>query len=154
MGLASSFFGRKGVLTIDEIKMLERCNNDLKLVVPELDKSARQYFASLRQLSSEILDITKGKKTSNNEAKKRDKWKLVYEKIKVIVNELDPLGVADFVDDEYDDLNFKIYSTLLISKDEKKLFHVIKNELLEYYGVTIPDDTISKATTELTKLDT
>jgi len=154
MGLATKFFSRKGVLTADEIKTLELCNNDLKLVVPELDKSSRQYFASLRQLAGEILDISKGKKTSDGEAAKRDKWKFVYEKIKVIVNELDPLGVADIVDDEYDALNFKIYSTLLTSNDENNLLNVIKTELTDYYGVTIPDDAISKATADLVKLET
>lgn len=154
MGLATTFFSRKYALTVDEIKMLELCYNDLKLVVPELDKSSRQYFASLRQLASEILEVTKGKKTSASEVAKRDNWKFVYDKIKVIVNELDPLGVADIVDDEYDDLNFKIYSTLLTSKGEKNLFNVIKTELTDYYGVTIPDDAISKATADLVKLET
>lgn len=154
MGLLTTFFARKGTLTADEVKTLELCNNDLKLVVPELDKTARQYFASLRQLASEIIEISKGKKASHDEAEKRDKWKFVYDRIKVIVNELDPLGVADMVDDEYDDLNFKIYSTLLTSKDENKLFNVIKTELADYYGVTIPDKAISKATADLVKLET
>jgi len=152
--LAEKFISRKGVLSADEIKILDICYSDLKLIVPELQKFERQYFASLRQLAGEILAISKGKKTTDSEIKKRDGWKLVYPKIKVIVNELDPLGVADMVDDEYDDLNFKIYSTLLTSKDEKKIFKIIKNELINYYSVTIPDDAILKATAELVKIET
>jgi hypothetical protein len=152
MGLATCFLGSKGHLTTDQINMLNWCYADLNKIVPQLDKLERQYFASLRQLAKEILETTSGKKLSNNEIAKRHQWKKVYNQIKDIVNELDPLGVADIVDDEYDDLNFRIYSQLLVDRDDSKVRNSIQTMLNEYYGVTVIDKDLIETIKKLNKI--
>ena len=152
MGFASRFLGSKGHLTADEIRMLTSCLNDLKKIVPQLEKVERQYFASLRQLAKDILEATSGKKISDNEIAKRHQWKKVYNQIKDIVNELDPLGVADIVDDEYDDLNFRIYSQLLVDRDESKVRKSIQTMLSDYYGVTVADNDLNETIKKLNNI--
>lgn len=143
MGLTTCFLGSKGHLTTDQLNMLSSCYADLNKIVPQLDKLERQYFASLRHLAKEMLEATSGKKLSDNEIAKRHQWKKVYNQIKDIVNELDPLGVADIVDDEYDDLNFKIYSQLLVDREDSKVRYSIQTMLSEYYGVTVTDNDLN-----------
>lgn len=152
MGLTSRFLGSKGHLTTDEIKMLDCCLADLNKIVPQLDKHERQYFASLRHLAKDILEITRGKKISDNEIAKRHQWKKVYNQIKDIVNDLDPLGVADIVDDEYDDLNFRIYSQLLTDREDSKVRHSIQTMITEYYGVTVTDNDLNETVKKLNSI--
>ncbi len=152
MGLASRFLSSKGHLTADEIRMLTSCLNDLIKIVPQLEKVERQYFASLRQLAKYILEATSGKKISDNEIAKRHQWKKVYNQIKDIVNELDPLGVADIVDDEYDDLNYRIYSQLLVDRDESKVRKSIQTMLSDYYGVTVNDNDLNETIKKLNSI--
>lgn len=152
MGLTSRFLGSKGHLTTDEIKMLDSCLADLNKIVPQLDKHERQYFASLRHLAKDILEITRGKKISDNEIAKRHQWKKVYNQIKDIVNDLDPLGVADIVDDEYDDLNFRIYSQLLTDREDSKVRHSIQTMITEYYGVTVTDNDLNETVKKLNSI--
>ena len=152
MRLTSCFLVSKGHLTTDEIIMLDSCLADLNKIVPQLDKHERQYFASLRHLAKDILQITRGKKTSDNEIAKRHKWKKVYNPIKEIVNELDPLGVAGIVDDEYDDLNFRIYSQLLVNREDSKVRHSVQTMLKEYYGITITENDLNEAIKKLNNI--
>lgn len=85
--------------------------------------------------------------------KNRPDWKSVYDKInKIVNNDLDPLGVADAIVDEYSGLTFKIYSTLLTSKDENNLIRTIKETIEDSYEVTIPDTNISIAVKKLVDL--
>jgi hypothetical protein len=149
MGLTSRFLDSRGHLTTDEIVMLDSCLADLNKIVPQLAKHERQYFASLRHLAKDILEITRGKKISDNEIAKRHQWKKVYNQIKDIVNELDPLGVADIVDDEYDDLNFRIYSQLLVDREDSKVRHSIQTMLTEYYEVTVTDNDLNETVKKL-----
>ena len=152
IGLTSRFLGSKGHLTKEEIKMLDSCFSDLNKIVPQLDKCEKQYFASLRQLAKEILEVTRGEKLSDDEIAKRHQWKIVYNQIKTIVNDLDPLGVADIVDDEYDDLNFRIYSQLLVDREDSKVRNSIQKMLLEYYGVTVADNDLNETVKKLNNI--
>jgi len=149
MGLISSFLSNKGYLTVDEIKMLDSCLSDLNKIVPQLEKIEKQYFASLKQLAKDILTFSRGKIFSNDEVEKRHKWKIVYNQIKKIVNELDPLGVADIVDDEYDDLNFRIYSQLLADREDNKVRYAIQTILHEDYGISVSDNDLDETVKKL-----
>jgi len=85
-----------------------------------------------------------------SDIKNRHNWKSVYDKINSIVNsDLDPLGVADAIDDEYSILVFKIYSTLLISKDKENLINIIKKTISDNYEVTISEIDVSSAVKKL-----
>ncbi len=152
MGLVSQFISKKVHLEVDKIKMLERCYADLKSIVPQFDKNEKQYFASLKQLANDTLDIAKSRKLSDTEIEHRHKWKSVYKQIKDIVNELDPLGVADMVEDEYDDLNFKIYSLLLGNRQDSKVFSAIKTFIGNYYGVQVDDEDLNKTIIKLNSI--
>ena len=153
MGIASKFFGSKGHLKADDLRMLGECYSELKQIVPNLDKSERQYFASMKQLAQEMLEFASRSKLSESEIELRYKWKKVYDQIKIIVNELDPLGVADVVDDEYDGLNFRVYSQLLQSKDETKMFETIKSFVSKDYETDLPDADVMKAAKQLIKIE-
>lgn len=152
MGLTTCFLGSKGHLTTDQINMLNSCYADLNRIVPQLDKLEKQYFASLRQLAKDLLEATSGKKLSDTEIAKRHQWKKVYNHIKDIINELDPLGVADIVDDEYDDLNFRIYSQLLVYREDSKVRNSIQRMLSEYYGVTVTDNDLYETIKKLNSI--
>lgn len=152
MGLGTCFIGSKGYLTVEQINMLNSCYADLNKIVPQLDKLEKKYFASLRQLAKEMLEATNGKKLSDNEIAKRHQWKKVYSQIKEIVNELDPLGVADIVEDEYDDLNFRIYSQLLLDREDDKVRNLIQKMLSEYYGVTVTDNDLNETIKKLNRI--
>jgi hypothetical protein len=153
IGLVSRFIGCKGHLLESEIKMLETCLSDLNKIVPELEKNEKQYFASLRHLAKDTLDYSKRRKISDNEVSKRHKWEKVYDQIKVIVNEIDPLGVSDIIDDEYDDLNFKIYSQLLKDRQDDKVFSVIKSTIEKDYEVQISGIKIREAIEKLKNIN-
>ena len=85
--------------------------------------------------------------------KDRLDWKNIYDKINVIVNKhLDPLGVADSIDDEYSGLVFKIYSTLLETKDKTHLANTIKKTIQDYYETSIPDNIISSAVEKIVEI--
>jgi hypothetical protein len=152
MELASRFLDSKGYLTKDEMQKLASCFADLSKIVPQLDTRERQYFASLRQLSKDILEHTSEKKLSDNEIVKRHQWKRVYSQIKEIVNELDPLGVADIADDEYDDLNFRIYSQLLVDREAHKVRNLIRDMLNENYGVAVTDNELNETVKKLNSI--
>jgi hypothetical protein len=149
IGIASKFIAHKGHLSIEELKILENCFVELKTIVPHLEKNERQYFASLRQLAKEMLEFAKDKVLPNAELEKRNNWKIVYNQIKNIVNEIDPLGVADMVDDEYDDLNFRIYSQLLEDRQDDKMLITIKKFIAEYYETQVNERQIADAVLKL-----
>jgi len=149
MGLTTCFLKRKGHLTSAETKMLESCFEDLKKIIPQLEQNERQYFASLKQLAHEMLEISKIGKLSDSEVAKRQEWAIVYNQIKDIVNELDPIGVADLVDDEYDDLNFRIYSQLLTDRQDRIVFTTIKTFIEQYYGVHVSESSINETVQKL-----
>jgi hypothetical protein len=152
MGIATKFFSSKGCLKSEDIAILGKCYKELKQIVTGLEKSERQYFASMKQLAYEMLEITSRSKLSESEVVLRYKWKDAYDQIKVILNKLDPLGVTDIVLEEYDDLNFRIYSQLLQSKDETKLLQVIKSFVKEDYSTDLTDEEVAKAVKQLMKI--
>ena len=152
IGLTTRFLHSKGHLTTEEIKMLESCFEDLSKIVPQLEQNERQYFASLKQLANEMLEMNKVGKLSDSEVAQRHKWKIAYNQIKDIVNELDPIGVADIVDDEYDDLNFKIYSQLLANRQDRIVFITIKTFIEQNYGVQASDIGINETVQKLKRI--
>ncbi len=88
-----------------------------------------------------------------SDIKNRPDWKSVYDKINNIVNsDLDILSVAAEIDDEYSDIVFKIYSTLLTSKDKDNLLRAIKKIILDNCEMTIPDADILIAVKKLVDL--
>ncbi len=153
MGLSQNFILAEGHLMTDQVKTLANCFMDLKVILHHLEKTERQYFASLKQLAQEILDVTNTEKLSENEIELRHKWKTVYDEIKIIVNELDPLGVADIVDDEYNDLNFRIYSQLLDNREDTKMFETIKTFVEKDYEVQLDRDDINEAVQKIKKIE-
>ena len=111
----------------------------------------KKHFSNSNNVISKPLDRPRKKMTSD--IKNRPDWKSVYDKINSIVNsDLDPLGVADAINDEYSDIVFKIYSTLLTSKDEDNLLRTIKKTIIDNYEVTIPDADILIAVKKLVDL--
>ena len=115
-GLITTFVSSRGKLTASNFQLLKRLRNGLRIVTKGLDGISRSYFSVLWNLSERTIDFIQ--RTNNlidineNEAL-HNKWKNDFHQIRLILNEWDPIGVSDSVDDEYDSLNFKAYSCLL-----------------------------------------
>lgn len=150
--LTTKFFDSKGYLKKEEIISIQQCLNQLKIVSNVLEKQERQHFTSLKQLAQEIFDITRVKNLSDDEIQQRYNWSKVYDQIRIILNELDPSGVADMVDNEYDDLNFAVYSQLLKSKDDQKMFEIIEFNLNYNYHTSVAINSLNETVKKLMKI--
>ena len=117
-GLIDKFISYKGQLNNRDFDVLQQCYKDLKIVVRELKGLDRQYFATWLNIANRTIDfLSTTKRLINNDKEEQliKSWKKDYEKIKDILNEWDPLGVADLIDDEHDSINFLAYSALINS---------------------------------------
>jgi hypothetical protein len=61
MGLATCFLSSNGHLTTDQIKVLNSCYSNLNIIIEQLEKLEKEYFATLKQLAKEMLEATSGK---------------------------------------------------------------------------------------------
>jgi hypothetical protein len=56
-GCIDTFISRKGSLDAWRISVLEKCRDDLEIVLPKLDGEARTYFERLLKLSKKVLSL-------------------------------------------------------------------------------------------------
>lgn len=114
-GFIDRFISNRGRLNRYEFKLLQVCIHELGIVTKELNGYGRLYFSTLWTLTSRVAEFLKS--TNNFFETPRDEkllkdWRDDFEEIRKVLNEWDPLGVADSVDDEYDGINFLAYSAL------------------------------------------
>ena len=119
-GLIEKFIGYNYKLTRTDYDLLKRLSTELKTVTKELEGQPRTYFSTLWNLSDRVItelnDTNRLIENSDSENLHK-KWKQHFDRIRKILNEWDPLGVADSVDDEYDSINFAAYSAFLQNGD-------------------------------------
>ncbi|GET24281.1 hypothetical protein [Prolixibacter sp. NT017] len=78
------------------------------------------------------------------DAELHPKWKKDFKKIREILNEWDPLGVADVVDDEYDEINFLAYSVLMRNGGIEEIKKSIKGYLAQSMEIDETDEKLEE----------
>jgi hypothetical protein len=146
-GLIDKYVSNRGSLTKLEFALLERLNMELKSVTKELIGIGRTYFSTLWNLSDQIMsEIRPSKRILEDErdVELHRKWKKDFKKIREILNEWDPLGVADVVDDEYDEINFLAYSVLMKNGEIEEIKKSIKGYLTQSMEIDETDEKLEE----------
>lgn len=133
-GLIEKLIGYNYKLTKTDFDLLKRMLVELKTVTKELDGQSRTYFSTLWNLADRVVrDLTKTNRLIENSDSEylHKKWKEHFDSIREILNEWDPLGVADSVDDEYDSINFAAYSAFLHNGNTESVKIAIRKYLKE-----------------------
>jgi hypothetical protein len=81
-----------------------------------------------------------------------DNWKTDYIRIRDILNDWDILGVADMIDDEYDSLNFLVYSALINNSGLDNIKFVIKKYLNESMEIDIPETDLTELAVKIKEI--
>ena len=79
-------------------------------------------------------------------------WRKYFLKIREILNNWDPIGVADSVEDEYDGMNFKVLSVLMNNHDKKEVREVLADHARNYMVLDVDDATLDRVSEEILKL--
>ena len=146
-GLLQKYIENQGKLIKSDFELLERLNHELKTVTKELKGIERTYFSTLWNLSNRIVsELNQSKRFLKNKKDEElhKKWKKDFKTIRAILNEWDPLGVADMVEDEYDAINFLAYSAVINSGKLEEIKNAINGYLTKSMEINAPDDDIEK----------
>ena len=156
--LIQKFIGYRGRLNREDFELLKKLNLELRSIAEEFSGLQRTYFASLWNLAdqtAEYLEESPHKILSEISEQIHKRWKKDFFKIRKILNEWDPIGVADVVDDEYDDINFNAYSALINDGTVDDVKMAIGKYMNESLQMDVPDEeleTIAAKITDAVKL--
>lgn len=151
-GLISKYIGAHGQLSSDDYKVLKNCYSDLKTVINELSGEDRQYFARLQNVAGLIIEKIKTRHPTSDKKSYKPEWEKSFLKIREILNEWDPIGVADSVDDEYDAMNFRTLSVLMNKRDKKEIKEILADYTENSMGITIDDGTLDRVADRISKI--
>ena len=151
-GLISKYIGSRGQLSGDDKRILNHCYSDLKAVVKELSGADRQYFARLQNIAGLIIEKLKNGRTTTDKELFKPEWEKNFLKIREILNDWDPIGVADSVDDEYDTMNFRTLSVLMNKRDKKEIGEILADYTRNSMEITIDNDTLDKVADRISKI--
>ena len=146
-GLIDKFIGYNYKLTGTDFDLLKRLLVELKTVTKELDGQSRTYFSTLWNLADRVVRVLTetNRLIENSESENlHKKWKQHFYRIREILNEWDPLGVADSVDDEYDSINFAAYSAFLQNGDTESVKIAIRKYLNEAMEIDETDEKLNE----------
>jgi hypothetical protein len=146
-GLIEKFIGYNYKLTRTDFDLLRRLSTELKTVTKELKGQPRTYFSTLWNLTDRVISelIETNRLIENSDSENLHKqWKHHFDRIREILNEWDPLGVADSVDDEYDSINFAAYSAFLQNGDTESVKNAIKKYLKEAMEIDETDEKLNE----------
>lgn len=140
-GLIDKFISNKGHLNQSDFEKLKKCFVDLKTVVKELKDINRVYFADLLNVTHQTIDYlkTNNRLVDNEKEQLIKEWKKDFARIRKILNDWDPIGVADMVDDEYDSINFLAYSALRNQGEVEDIKNAIKKYMADSMEMDVPE---------------
>lgn len=150
--LVQQFIDYRGRLNRDDFESLKRINLQLKSVVKKLKGNEKTYFKALWKLTDsteKYLEEFPHRVLSGIIEEIHKRWQKDFFKIREILNEWDPLGVADIVDDEYDELNFAVYSVLIGDGTIHDVLFTIKRHLTERMHMDASDEELETVAAEL-----
>ncbi len=138
--------GNKGHLTQSDFKILKKCFTDLKTVVKELKGNNKTYFGLLLNIVHQTVEYLKINNKLINKEKKQliQEWKTNFDRIRKILNDWDPIGVADVVDDEYDSINYLVYSALRSKGTIEDIKKAIKEYMNDSMEIDVPDSDLTE----------
>jgi hypothetical protein len=151
-GLISTYIGSRGQLSGDNIRILNHCYSDLKTIVKELSGADRQYFARLQNIAGLIIERLKDGRTTADKESFKPEWEKNFLKIREILNDWDPIGVADTVDDEYDTMNFRTLSVLMNKRDKKEIREILDDYTRNSMEITVDSETLDKVADRISKI--
>jgi hypothetical protein len=151
-GLISTYIGSRGQLSGDNIRILNHCYSDLKTIVKELRGADRQYFARLQNIAGLIIERLKDGRTTTDKESFKPEWEKNFLKIREILNDWDPIGVADSVDDEYDTMNFRTLSVLMNKRDKKEIREILDDYTRNSMEITVDSETLDKVADRISKI--
>jgi hypothetical protein len=151
-GLISTYIGSRGQLSGDNIRILNHCYSDLKTIVKELRGADRQYFARLQNIAGLIIERLKDGRTTADKESFKPEWEKNFLKIREILNDWDPIGVADSVDDEYDTMNFRTLSLLMNKRDKKEIREILDDYTRNSMEITVDSETLDKVADRISKI--
>lgn len=151
-GLISKYIGARGQLSGDDYKILKHCFSDLKTVINELSGEDRQYFARLQNVAGLIIEKIKNGHSTTDKKSYKPEWEKNFLKIREILNDWDPIGVADSVDDEYDAMNFRTLSVLMNKRDKKEIREILADYTENSMGITIDDETLDRVADRISRI--
>ena len=146
-GLIDKYVGYNYKLTKSDFDLLKIFSTELKTVTKELEGQQRTYFSTLWNLADRVikeLNETKRLIENSDSESLHKQWKQHFDRIRQILNEWDPLGVADSVDDEYDAINFAAYSALLQNGDTDSIKLAIRKYLNEAMEINETDEKLNE----------
>jgi hypothetical protein len=151
-GLISKYIATRGQLSSDDLRILSHCYSDLKTIVKELSGADRQYFARLQNIAGLIIEKLKSTSTTTDKELFRPEWEKNFLKIREILNDWDPIGVADSVDDEYDAMNFRTLSVLMNKRDKKEIREILADYTRNSMEITVDNDTLDKVADRISQI--
>lgn len=151
-GLISTYIGSRGQLSSDNIRILNHCYSDLKTIVKELSGADRQYFARLQNIAGLIIERLKEGRITADKESFTPEWEKNFLKIREILNDWDPIGVADSVDDEYDTMNFRTLSVLMNKRDKKEIREILDDYTRNSMEITVDSETLDKVADRISKI--
>jgi hypothetical protein len=151
-GLITTYIGSRGQLSGDNLRILNHCYSDLKTVVKELSGTDRQYFARLQNIAGLIIEKLNGRRPTTDKESFKPEWEKNFLKIREILNDWDPIGVADSVDDEYDTMNFRTLSVLMNKRDKKEIKEILDDYTRNAMEITIDNDTLDKVADRISNI--
>ncbi len=89
--------------------------------------------------------------TSNNKSFKPE-WENTFIKIREILNDWDPIGVADLVDNEYDTMNFRTLSVLLNKRDKKEIKEILADYTKNSMELTVDEATLDRVSEQISQI--
>ena len=150
-GLITKFISYRGQLSTEDIRILHHCHSDLSRVVKELSGADRQYFARLQNIAGLIIENLKGRHlTTDNKFK--PEWEKHFLQIRETLNDWDPIGVADMIDDEYDTMNFRTLSVIMNKNDKKDIRNILDDYTRNAMQLTVDKDTLDKVADRISKI--
>jgi hypothetical protein len=151
-GLISSYINSRGHLSADDRRILNHCYSDLKTVVKELSGADKQYFDRLQNIAGLVIEKLKHTRTTTDSELFKPEWERNFLKIREILNEWDPVGVADSVEDEYDTMNFRTLSILMNRRDKREIREILADYARNSMEITVDKDTLDKVADRISQI--
>lgn len=82
----------------------------------------------------------------------KPEWEKNFLKIREVLNEWDPIGVADSVNDEYDTINFRTLSALMNNRDKKEIRRILADYTRNSMEITVDDATLDMVSERILKI--
>lgn len=73
-------------------------------------------------------------------------------RIREVLNEWDPIGVADLVNDEYDTISFRALSALMNNRDKKEIREILADYTRNSMDTEVDDATLDRVSEQILKI--